>query len=351
MATTTCLLLPSKLEGITPLHGTETDYTAVWHFEQSLKAAWGGYPHFSAEAKCIFILDNLRSSALDEIRFYPETNDPEELFKILHRAFGDRRTWGQMLQQFTCLCQLPNEPLRMFSHRVMNSWQAILRAQMQRGTEVVTNHLLIDVFINGLHNSIIKKVLRDDLFNNPTLSIHDIREKALRWESISVVKDPSCGDVEVFHEPRAKDYSNDQLEESLVKMCTKLDCVVSNIIAQATCQTSKRKRRRRRRRRSKKIEINTMSTDYIPSLPQDISQKPPITPRVTVASSMSAHVVPVNDNNIPIYRPSEMNSEIVQPHIDDHLFVHTHTHTHTHKQASILNSPIFLLKRQGLVVG
>ena len=67
MSTAHCIVIPAKLEGITPLYGTETDCTAVWNFEQSLKAAWGVYPSLSNLTKCNYILDNLGKIACDEI--------------------------------------------------------------------------------------------------------------------------------------------------------------------------------------------------------------------------------------------------------------------------------------------
>ena len=47
MSVTQCILLPNPLEGVAPLHGTETDPSAVWEFEQRLRAVWGAYPALS----------------------------------------------------------------------------------------------------------------------------------------------------------------------------------------------------------------------------------------------------------------------------------------------------------------
>ena len=134
-------------------------------------------------------MEKLGTIPLDEIKCHPDTNDPENLFKILHRAFGDCRTWCVMLQQFTSMHQFRNETVRIFSHRLFNAWQAIERAQTQRGCQIVTSHLLTDVFVTGLLDSMLKKILRQDLFENPNITIYDLREKAIRWDAIVPVKD------------------------------------------------------------------------------------------------------------------------------------------------------------------
>ena len=338
-------MLPSKLEGITPLHGTETDHTAVWQFEQSLKTAWGVYPHLSDETKCIFIRQNLGAIPRDEIQFYSDTNDSEELFKILHKAFGDHRSWGQMLQHFIGISQLSNESIQVFSHRVMKAWQAILRAQSQRCSQVVTDTLLVDVFVNGLSDCFLKKVLKEDLFLSPGTTIYKLREKALRWESAALmVKDHSTGDSEVSLQPEEIDSSIDQFEVTLLSLCSKLDAFVSNISAQTSFQPTKRKRRRKRRRHCKKAETNAMSTDYLPSLPHDISEKPPIAPNVSVAHSMSAYMVSQLANNSTINKPSDMNSDVVQPHMNDDLILHTDCVSEKKKETILVkNSEVWAL--------
>lgn len=302
MSVANCLLLPSKLEGITPLQGTEIDHTAVWQFEESLKAAWGCYPYFSDEIKCNFIRQNLGNIPLGELRFHSVINDPEKIFKVLHHAFGDKRTWGQMLQYFIGISQLPNEPVRVFSHRLMYEWQAIERAQLQRECKIVTNSLLIDIFVTGLNDSVLKKFLREDIYDDPNISIYKLREKAIRWEEVQlVVKEPTNEDSGVSLCTEVTDHTNQQIEESLAHMCIKLDAIVNNIIAQASSFPKRRRRKKKRRTAKDKMPFENQVHQTVTSHTSECS----LAQDSKVAHSMSAHVGSLDSYPIPSNLPTD----------------------------------------------
>jgi len=252
------VLVPERIKG-TELHGLEQGPSAVWEFEESLRGAWSCYPGLSDAVKCQHIFDHLGDLPRQELRCYSAqiTSEPDTIFKVLHQAFGDRRSWRELIGDFTGIQQCPSETVMGYSHRVNRAWQSIQRAQQQRNCVVVTDHLLKDMFVSGLLDPLVQSLLREDLFLRPELSFSNIREKAMRLEV------PVC--------PELPSQSMAVIDQC-ARVVQKIEAISANF------PTMKRKRRRRRRQRRRKSRVGRGLEDPVVSqvIIQDLAPTPSV---------------------------------------------------------------------------
>ena len=233
-ATAPCIyavILPDRLEGV-KLLGTEQEPSAVLDFEQRLRQAWSGCPGLSDASKCQHIFDHLGDFPRQELDCHPAQAlvDPDSVFKVLHSAFGDRRTWCEILHHLTGLSQLPGETVRLFSHRLIVAWGAVQHAQVQRQCQIVNEVLLLEVFICGILDPLLQSLLREDLFTRPETSFSTLRERAIRMEV------PVCSELPAQ-------------STAVLDMCVQIIQRIEAVSADMQVRKQKPKRRRRRRRR------------------------------------------------------------------------------------------------------
>ena len=229
------VIVPERIEG-TKLRGLEQGPSAVWEFEESLRGAWSCYPGLSDAVKCQHIFDHLGDLPRQELRCYSAqiTSEPDAIFKVLHQAFGDRRSWRELIGDLTGIQQCPSESVMRYSHRVNRAWQSIQRAQQQRNCVVVTDHLLKDMFVSGLLDPLVQSLLRENLLLGPDSSFASLREKAIRLEV------PVCAELP-------------SQSTTVLDLCVQVVQKLEAISADFPVIKRKRRRRRRQRRRSSRV--------------------------------------------------------------------------------------------------
>ena len=105
---------------------------------------------------------------------------PEVCLDIILTAFGEKRSLAALLVRLLQLEQRAGESIRDYSIRVSDAGER-LRLRQEVLKEVTDNSNIIrDHFIDGLRDGVLRKVLRDRVFQEKC-SFLVIRDMALRW--------------------------------------------------------------------------------------------------------------------------------------------------------------------------
>lgn len=139
----------------------------------------------SDKEKAIFMLDHLGGEPRNEIKHRPscERDDPDRLLEILKDLYSAKKPMVVLLKQFYDRKQQDGESLRQFSHALMTLMDSV----SDSAPDAVPNPqtVLRDQFVEYVQNGMLRRHLKDVVRRDPTISLIDIREEAIKWtESI-----------------------------------------------------------------------------------------------------------------------------------------------------------------------
>ena len=159
--------------------------TAVCHFEEDLRRVWGCHPHLSKEAKVDMIWTHIQPIHRSELLCHPpeQQSDPDEVLEILHHVFGDKRSVRDMFRELCQIQQREGEDLLMYSHRLMNVNRAYDQVCMKKKCNVLSRRELLELFVTGITNTVVKRMLFLEVRRDPNLSFLELRELAFIWEA------------------------------------------------------------------------------------------------------------------------------------------------------------------------
>lgn len=137
----------------------------------------------SEKEKVDAIYSSISKSVRDELKCCPpETQkDAALILKTLEETYGDRRCVSDLLGRFYNVQHRDGETVRTYSHRLKGAYDALCERQKALGAAPVEITLLRDHFINQLNSSLLRKKLKERVYETHTLNFYDVRDIAIRW--------------------------------------------------------------------------------------------------------------------------------------------------------------------------
>lgn len=147
--------------------------------------------HLSHKEKAIFMVDHLGGEPRNEIKHRQlcEREDPDKIVTILKTLYSDNKPTVVLVKQFYDRKQQDGESLRHFSHALM----ALMDFVLDSAPDAVPNPqtVLRDQFVEHVKDGMLRRHLKDVVRRDPTISLIDIREEAIKW-SDSIDGEPHC---------------------------------------------------------------------------------------------------------------------------------------------------------------
>lgn len=142
------------------------------------------------------ITSNVSKNVRDELKCCPpETLKSAALIlKALESTYGERRCVSELLGQFYNVRQRSSETVRTYSHRLKNAFDALRDRQKALDAAPVELTLLRDHFVSQLNNTLLRKKLKERVYEKQDLSFFDCRDIAIRW-----AEDEEEGESEVVN--------------------------------------------------------------------------------------------------------------------------------------------------------
>ena len=139
--------------------------------------------NFSKSEQVDFILQHLGGTAKEDIQYRPTQvkEDPDRILDTLKMTFGSQETIIDLQEAFYTRTQSPGESLLEYSVVLMKMGSRIV----SRDPTLKANcdEMLKGRFLEGLTDELLKRDLRKENENDPSLDFCGLREKALRWDS------------------------------------------------------------------------------------------------------------------------------------------------------------------------
>ncbi|XP_071797656.1 uncharacterized protein [Asterias amurensis] len=126
-----------------------------------------------------FVIDHLAGKARQEILGRGSCDDPEAIFKVLLKVFGDGNTLPQLQQKFFSYCQGPNDDLLTCSLELVELFNSMVR--LDESFSAVRQKTLKGRLAEAVTDEGLKRELRRLNIDSPALSFFDARDRAIEW--------------------------------------------------------------------------------------------------------------------------------------------------------------------------
>ena len=133
------------------------------------------------EDKVHFMFQHLEGAAREEVKLRPllDRDTVDKLVSILHDVFGVKATGVQLQRQFFECKQKQSQSLRDFSHHLMEVLNKVIIKCPHLNCS--KDKLLCDQFSEGGSDEVLRKHLKKQLRDNPSLLFLRLRHEATEW--------------------------------------------------------------------------------------------------------------------------------------------------------------------------
>ncbi|KAK6973587.1 Pol polyprotein [Biomphalaria glabrata] len=152
-------------------------------FLQSIERCWRLQHLQRPEDKCDLLYAHLGESVKDELRCHPQVSwdSPEEIVDILRSEYGDRRNISVVMEEFIGVRQQPRETVQSYTIRLQAAYVALAGKLQSKQVFVHEDVILREHFVNHLSDDLLRRLLREKLWEHPETSFVALRETAMRW--------------------------------------------------------------------------------------------------------------------------------------------------------------------------
>ena len=135
----------------------------------------------STDEQAAYILDHLAGKARLEIQGRgPEvSSDPNQIFNVLTRIFGDGESIGQLWTRFFKYEQRPGDDLLTCSLDLLLLYQQI--EALDQSCQLSRDRMLKERFADAVRDESLRRELRRLGTEQPSLSFFDARDRAIEW--------------------------------------------------------------------------------------------------------------------------------------------------------------------------
>jgi uncharacterized protein YdcH (DUF465 family) len=167
---------------VKPIRKFSGSFDCVRDFISEVQAVFDSRKLSDSE-KVDIIHSNLSKSVKDELKCCPPDSQKNAatILDTLLKTYGEKRGVSELLGQFYNVQQRDSETVRAYSHRLNNAFDCLTERQRSLETAPVQMTLLRDHFISHLKSTLLRKKLKERVFEKPSLTFYDVRDMALRW--------------------------------------------------------------------------------------------------------------------------------------------------------------------------
>ena len=149
-------------------------------FKADMERLWERY---SNAQRLTLLHQSIGSAVAGELRLYPkETREilKQCLDKIVE-VFGEQRSTAVLLSNLLRLEQHPGEPVREYSVRVAEAGKRLTDRQATLKEAETAPKVIRDHFVDGLHDVVLRRFLRNQIKEKPAVTLLDLRATAITW--------------------------------------------------------------------------------------------------------------------------------------------------------------------------
>lgn len=152
-------------------------------FEDEVRRAWTLIPVGDVQNRIDVILDHIGPDVRDELRCMEDAvkGDPEHLLVAILATFGDNRDPTELLHELLSLRQRDGESVRAYSNRSKRCYDLLVKRQRSLRQDPHDETILRDHFWRSVKDSVLSRVLQQELHQTPAMTFRDVRETAIRW--------------------------------------------------------------------------------------------------------------------------------------------------------------------------
>lgn len=131
--------------------------------------------------KVRYIIDSLAGLAQAEVKLRPtkQWETLGQVKKILQDNFGDKRTLATRHRDFYDYRQQPSQSLREYSHELWKRFRSVSR--LDDTFEGRLDPIMCRQYVENVRDESLRRELRRNLRNNPTVTFLQLREEAVLW--------------------------------------------------------------------------------------------------------------------------------------------------------------------------
>ncbi|KAL8585195.1 hypothetical protein ACOMHN_013210 [Nucella lapillus] len=158
---------------------------ALKEFLDSVEEAWVSQAITDPSERIRLLRANLSVNVRDELDCHPEKNraTADQIFGILAKVYGDRRSVCELLTSFNGIHQRETEGVREYANRLNRAFRYLKRKQEEKNHEPLGDAVLRDHFVGQLQTDALVRQLRESIFQDEDSTFFEIREEALRFEA------------------------------------------------------------------------------------------------------------------------------------------------------------------------
>ena len=138
--------------------------------------------YLSTKDQAFFLIDHLEGQAKEEMRFrkLAEKDEPNKIIDILRGLYGCSQSYVALQEAFFCRKQHDGETLQEFSLALMGLMNRV--EQGAPSSMLNAEVLLRDQFTEHVLDNSLRRELKQLVRRNPTITLLEVREEAMRWE-------------------------------------------------------------------------------------------------------------------------------------------------------------------------
>ncbi|CAG5124917.1 unnamed protein product [Candidula unifasciata] len=157
---------------------------SIEEYLREVKAVWRACAVGTAD-KLDVVLDSITPTVRREVKLHCSDDDPEAMLEAMLKIYGEHKSLQEQMAVFYTTKQGSKESVMEFSHRLHAAFEAITDAQQSVGVTVMTQQVLRDQFIAELRNELTKRMLKERVLQERSLTFLAARDYALRWADIN----------------------------------------------------------------------------------------------------------------------------------------------------------------------
>ena len=153
-------------------------------FLEEVKASWQAQGCRSEQERRGILWAHLGEEVRQEMNCVldGDTSDPQRLVQAIKKSYGEWRSVSSLLGVFQGTQQKHGETILAFSHRLKSIFDSVQSRQRETEVVVASGQLLRDHFAENLHDSFLRRQLRDRIAMDPEVTFLGLREQAIRWD-------------------------------------------------------------------------------------------------------------------------------------------------------------------------
>ena len=181
------MIVPHEVE-VPMFHGRDPRCASLRDFQHALEDLWQQRPDFTPANRSNRAWHKLTAPVRRELETQglDHQSPVEDLLRALKDTYGDQRSVSQRAGDFYGCKQEGFEGLRSYSQRLHEAFRSLVSAQVKARRATVDGNMLIERFLEGMRDSLLKNLTRSYQLAHPRATFQEIRTEAMEMEEAGV---------------------------------------------------------------------------------------------------------------------------------------------------------------------